>query len=47
MSDPDRPPGEPPRRGPSTTRVIVWIVVAGIAIYLIVTGIIGVVQKGG
>jgi hypothetical protein len=42
MSDPG---GD--RKGPSLTRIVIWIVVAGIAVYLIVNGIMGVVQKGG
>jgi hypothetical protein len=47
QEDPDRPPGEPQRRGPSPTRILIWVVVGGIAIYLIINGVIGVVQKGG
>ena len=47
QEDHDRPPGEPLRRGPSPTRILIWVVVAGVAIYLIVNGLLGVAQKGG
>lgn len=30
----------------STGRIIVWIVVAGIGIYLVATGIAGIIAKG-
>jgi hypothetical protein len=42
----EQPPGGP-RRGPTTTRIIIWIAVAGVALYLIISGIVGVVTKGG
>jgi hypothetical protein len=52
MSDPtNEPPVEqsPAERkarfGATPTRLIVWILVGGFAIYLIVTGIVGIVTK--
>ena len=43
-------PPEPPQNGGkpqlSTTRVVIWIVVAGIAIYLIASGVVGIIAKG-
>lgn len=40
------PPEPKDPRKPSTTRVVLWIAVAAIAVYSIVQGIIGVVQHG-
>lgn len=54
QDDPDRPTVSPrprPRPGPSPTptlaRVVVWVVVGVLALFLIITGLIGVMQKGG
>ena len=42
---PDLTPGkEPPKI--STNRIILWIVVAGVGLYLVITGIVGIVAKG-
>jgi hypothetical protein len=35
MSDPDK-------KGPSTNRIVLWIVVGGIGLYLVVSGLIGI-----
>lgn len=42
---PERLPGDPPPKI-STNRVIIWIVVAGVGLYLVITGIVGIVAKG-
>jgi len=43
-------PPELPQKGDkpklSTTRVVIWIVVAAIAVYLIVSGVVGIIAKG-
>ncbi|MFC5502917.1 hypothetical protein ACFPJ4_11765 [Lysinimonas soli] len=46
MSTPPEPSsnGDKPKLSP--TRVVIWIVVAGIAIYLIASGIVGIIAKG-
>jgi hypothetical protein len=43
---PDRLPGDPPPKI-STSRIIIWIVVAGVGLWLIGPGIAGVIAKGG
>ena len=40
---PDDKPG--PRGRPTPTRLVLWIVGAGFAIYLIVTGVVGILTK--
>jgi hypothetical protein len=46
MSDLNRPPKLPKDRGKITgTRIVVWIVVGGVGIYLVITGIIGIITK--
>jgi hypothetical protein len=40
MSDPDN------RKKIATGRIVVWIVVGGIGLYLIVSGLIGIITKG-
>ena len=43
---PDAQPGkEPPKI--TTTRIVIWIVVAGAGLWLIGTGIAGIIAKGG
>ena len=39
----------PPQRGkykPSKTRLIVWIVLVGVGLYLVISGLIGIIVKG-
>jgi hypothetical protein len=43
--EPDDP--RRPGRRPTPTRLLVWIVVGAIAVYLIVNGLIGILAKGG
>ena len=43
---PDRPPGDPSSK-PSATRIVVWIVAAGVGLWLVGTGIAGIIAKGG
>jgi hypothetical protein len=43
---PDPLPGDPPPKI-STSRIIIWIVVAGVGLWLIGTGIAGIIAKGG
>jgi hypothetical protein len=35
-----------PGRGPGRARIIVWIVVGALAVYLLVNGILGILEKG-
>jgi len=34
------------KKGPSTARITIWVVVGAIGVYLLVTGIIGIVSGG-
>jgi hypothetical protein len=40
------PPEPKDPKKPTTTRVVLWIAVAGIGVYSIIQGIIGIVQHG-
>lgn len=31
---------------PSTTRIVIWVVVGGVGVYLLVIGVIGMLGKG-
>ena len=31
---------------PSTNRIMVWIVVTGVGLYLVISGIVGIIAKG-
>jgi hypothetical protein len=42
---PDRAPGEQPPKI-TTNRIIIWIAVAGVGLYLVITGIVGIIAKG-
>ena len=40
-------PGEDDKQGPSFARIAVWVIVGGIGLYLVITGLVGVIVKGG
>jgi len=40
------PPEPKDPKKPSTTRVMIWIGVAGVGVYSIIQGIIGIIQHG-
>jgi hypothetical protein len=40
------PSGDDPKK-PSPTRVGIWLVVGGVAVYMLASGIIGIVTNGG
>jgi hypothetical protein len=46
MTMPSDDKGDKDQRKVSTTRIVLWIAVSGFAIYMIVSGIIGVVAHG-
>ena len=46
MSLPPEPPGRGDKPKLSPTRVLVWIVVAAIGLYLVISGIVGILAKG-
>ncbi|WP_213816734.1 hypothetical protein [Glaciihabitans sp. dw_435] len=46
MTDPILPDGEKKKPAITTNRIVLWVVVAGVAIYLIVSGLVGVITKG-
>jgi len=43
---PDRLPGDPPPKI-STNRIILWIVVAAVGLWLVGTGVAGIIAKAG
>jgi hypothetical protein len=41
------PPGQDPNKPKiTTTRIVIWLVVGGVAVYLIISGIVGILAKG-
>lgn len=34
-------------KGPTSSRIAIWVVVGGIGAYLLISGIIGIVSRGG
>ena len=50
MSDlPPLPPSNKPvdPRVPSWRRIVIWIIVGGVGLYLVISGILGILAKGG
>jgi len=39
-------PGEDKKDGPSMTRIAIWVIVGGIALYMLISGVIGIIAKG-
>jgi hypothetical protein len=46
MSNDQRPGRRADREPPSFTRIAVWILVAAVGAYLVLSGVIGIVAKG-
>ena len=46
MSDDLPLPGDPPK-GPSFARIAIWVIVGGIGAYMVISGIVGMIVKGG
>jgi hypothetical protein len=40
-------PGEDDKKGLSFTRIAIWVIVGGIGLYLVISGLIGIIVKGG
>jgi hypothetical protein len=40
-------PGEDEKKGPSFGRIAIWLIVGGIGAYLLITGVVGILVKGG
>lgn len=40
-------PGEEKKEGPSFARIAIWVIVGGIGLYMVISGIVGVIVKGG
>ncbi len=41
------PPGHDPKKPRlTTTRIVIWIAVAGIGLYLVISGVVGIIAKG-
>lgn len=45
MSDP-KPLGERDRPRISLSRIAVWVIVGGIGLYLVISGVVGIIVKG-
>lgn len=40
------PPGDDKKPKLTPTRIVIWIAVAGIGLYLVISGIVGILAKG-
>jgi hypothetical protein len=38
-------PGDPKPKGPSTSRIAIWVIVGGVGLYLVITGVVGILTK--
>ncbi|MCU1417369.1 MAG: hypothetical protein JWP32_1543 [Schumannella sp.] len=47
MSLPPAPSGKPKPSVPSWQRIAIWVVVAGVGLYLVISGVVGIIAKGG
>jgi hypothetical protein len=47
MSDLKLPGEENKKPGPSLARIAIWLFVGGVGLYLIISGLMGVIAKGG
>ena len=47
MSLPPLPPKKPDPRVPTWRRIAIWVVVGGVGLYLLISGILGIIAKGG
>lgn len=47
MSLPPIPPEKKDPSVPSWRRIVIWVIVGGVGAYLLLSGIIGIVAKGG
>jgi hypothetical protein len=32
---------------PSWRRIVIWVIVAGVGLYLVISGVLGIIAKGG
>jgi hypothetical protein len=46
MSGPLEPGQGPDKPKITTTRIVIWLAVGGVALYLIISGIVGILAKG-
>ena len=35
-----------PKKGPSMGRIAIWVIVSGVGLYLVISGLVGVIVKG-
>ncbi|MDJ0333913.1 hypothetical protein QMG83_01615 [Salinibacterium sp. G-O1] len=45
MSDLKLPGEDNKKKGPSFNRIVLWVIVGGVGLYLIVSGVIGILVK--
>jgi hypothetical protein len=43
---PDSAPAQRGKYKPSKTRLVVWIVLVGVGLYLVISGLVGIIVKG-
>jgi hypothetical protein len=46
MSTPPELPDDPKKPKLTTTRIVIWIAVAAVGLYLVISGIVGILAKG-
>ena len=47
MTDPTLPGDDKKKPQISMGRIAIWVIVAGVGLYLVISGLVGVVTKGG
>jgi len=47
MSLPPAPSDKPKPGVPTWRRVAIWVIVGGIGLYLVISGVVGIIAKGG
>lgn len=45
MSDNLELPSDP-KKGPSMGRIAIWVIVSGVGLYLVISGVVGIIAKG-
>ncbi|MCU1578554.1 MAG: hypothetical protein JWP19_758 [Rhodoglobus sp.] len=45
MSEPTRPGDDKKTSSPPLSRIAIWVIVGGIGLYLVITGVVGILTK--
>ena len=46
MSNDLKLPSDPKPKGPSMGRIAIWVIVGGVGLYLVISGVVGIIVKG-